>query len=1018
VYLQPIRRTLLAAVLLLSLLGSNIDLASAQTPAAPLLWFRADTGVIATPRGRISRWKDLSGNGYDAVQSTDSLQPSAVFNATLDRRVVRFDGERSYMTLPSVFPVHTSYTLTVVLHINNFLLNNNILSGNQYAHYFGATPTPTMLHNGDFTKRAVSTLSVSGALTVITYSYDDSTKLASISIDGFPAGVTQVDANSDPAIYLGAYQGNALLAGDITELTLYARALTPNQQHAYEASLIARYAIAIPGSYDPPTAGMKWWLRADSGIMLQGNGISRWMDVSGNGYDAWQDSLVAQPTFVPHAQLTVPAVHFDGEYAFMRAPAIFPAHADYTLTFVVRINGFDRNNSIISGTTYAHLFGFTSFLNVLHTNGLSYATSTIGVSPTDFAILTVRYVESTKRASIFVNGQFADSAYVGTTYDSTLYLGSPQEWQSIFGDLAEVLLYPTALSDASRDRTETYLFHKYGIVVPQPPPKPDSTFSRIPKTLQLYARDHSDSALVTISGALRTPGFDSVYVTIERNDQAYARIAEPLEYRNSVAEFSLALRIHAELSEYRVTVGAIAGTRDSVLTVRDSIVCGDAFMINGQSNVIYPGLYDQHEFGRTFGLVFSHNASDTAWYIAHANVSERAPIVGAWGMYLEDRLINTLHVPVCIMNGGVAGSPIQLHQRDSSDPSNLATIYGSLRYRIEHAELANAIKAIFWYQGEANGAPEYYPNFKPLHDSWRLDYPNAKIYEMQIRPACGGETAALRELQRTIPDSLPDVGGVSLMGVVDFGGCHFFYPGYDTIASQLLRRIMHDVYSSPDSVDLVGPNIKAAFYTDSSYTRLALVFDNARSGLLATPDTTLDAAMQTLSHAFFCDDSVYLASHVECKGDTAYLTLAAPYHASTISYVPQYYYNSDYGYDALYEGPWLLNQHGPGAFSFYRFPIGRTTHTGDVRDYSANRTAYFMPNPFHSTSTLHLTLDKAQTVSVELYDELGQLVLKKEYVRDAGTMDITIDRKGLTRGALYCKVHMNGTQQVYPLAVE
>ncbi len=61
-----------------------------------------------------------------------------------------------------------------------------------------------------------------------------------------------------------------------------------------------------------PTANLQLWLRADSGVTLNGSTVSRWADLSGNGHDAVQATASRQPSLVAGRLNGMPVVSFDG----------------------------------------------------------------------------------------------------------------------------------------------------------------------------------------------------------------------------------------------------------------------------------------------------------------------------------------------------------------------------------------------------------------------------------------------------------------------------------------------------------------------------------------------------------------------------------------------------------------------------------------------------------------------------------------------------------------------------------
>jgi hypothetical protein len=986
----------------------------AQIPSGELLWLRADSGISQT-QGMVTRWLDQSGHGNDAIQPTQSAQPSYLTRIANGLPVVRFDGTTSYMIGASVFPVQQDYSLTFVVRINNFGYNNNVVSGNSYAHYLGGTMTPYVLHDDNFATQLASSIPVTASFNVVTYTYLQSSHVVSIYINGLFADSAVMDANIDSTIFLGAFEAQSLLDGDLAEVSLYNRVLSTLDRQQLEEYLLRKYAIILPQAYSAPTPGTMMWLRADTGIVANAGLVSRWSDVTGSGIVAMQDSSSMRPTLLPHDRFTLPAVRFNGA-TFMQTQSIFPTHSDYTLTFLVQINNLAYTNNVISGNSYAHYLGGTPYLSVLHTSFSTLATATIPIIQSDYTIVTITYLESRQRAVIYINGNFADSAFVGTNIDSVLYLGACVKSNFLVGDIAEVLLYPRELSTSDRRTTESYLFKKYGIIAPAPPPPPDTTFTMIPKAEQLYARGSNDSASVEIAGTLKLQGFDSIYVSIAKSGLPWKRVASPLVYIEGSATFDLMPLIHAELSEYLFTVGVKNSSRDTVLETRDSVVCGDAYIIDGQSNCIYGGVNTTYEFGRTFGLNASPHAWDTVWTLSRADVSGGGPDIGAWAMRLQKELMDYTHVPICIMNGAVGGTLIEQHARNTANPTDQTTIYGSLLYRMKKSGLADKAKAIFWYQGESNMITNYYTNWSTMYNNWKSDYTGLeKFYLVQIRPGCAYVNNDLRDLLRTMTDSLPHIQPVSIMGVPGHDGCHFSLPGgYDTIGIQLSRLLERDFYGSIDTNDIVGPNIAKAIYTDSTNLHIAIIFAHAKAGLFATPDTALGVVNATLRGAFFLDDSLYLIDGAKFSGDTAYLTLLVPYRASTVAYIPGSYS----GTSTIYEGPWIKNMRGVGAFSFYHFPISGGQSQSVQSEKAPTFEVLAVPNPFSTRSELRITMIQAESLQVLLYDPLGREVWHDILNARNGLNTLSLDRDGLAAGHYFCKIVGGAGERMIPLVIE
>lgn len=765
-------------------------------------------------------------------------------------------------------------------------------------------------------------------------------------------------------------------------------------------SIAASCIVAMPAFAQIPSNAVMW-LRADSGVVAPQGIVSSWRDAGGRANDAQQPIEAQRPTLLAPATNGRPAVRFNGAQHMVGA-SVFPTASDYTLTFVVRINNFAATNNIVSGTMHAHYLGGNALLKVLH--NANFNTQCVSSIPltTEFNIVTTTYVQSRQRSAIYVNGLFADSSTTDPNLDSTIFLGAFRAANYLNGDIAEVALYDRELSAGDRTSLESYLFDRYAITRPEPPPPPDTTFTIVPAQMQFLARESNDSATVPIAGTIRVSGYDSIYVTIERNGVPWKRVASRLDYVNSSAPFAFAPSINAGLSEYRFTVAIKSALRDSVIAVRDSIVCGDVFLINGQSNSIVGIFADTYEFARTFGKNFSPSKRDTLWSLARADGSGGGPHVGAWGMRLQQLLIESTGVPICVINGGVGGTSIAQHQRVDANPLTLSTIYGSMLYRVRKSGLIDKAKAMLWYQGESNTIDGYYDGFKALYDDWKLDYPSIeKIYVVQIRPGCAaGDHLALRELQRTLSDSLSGIESFSVMGVPGHDGCHYSSVGYDTIGAQLYRLVARDFYRSSDTVDISSPDIEKAFYTSEASDELAMVFSNARNGLALTPDIEIEGAIRFIRNSFFLDDSLNGWQSARASGDTVYLSLGSRSTATTVSYIPGTYYPAT---TVVYEGPWIKNMRGVGAFSFHRFPITqRDPSVGVAIETRKSDGIAAHPNPFTDHTQLAISLTEPGTIELSLFDAYGRRVHNERRSGELGMNLFAIDRGALASGLYIC----------------
>jgi len=233
----------------------------------------------------------------------------------------------------------------------------------------------------------------------------------------------------------------------------------------------------------------------------------------------------------------------------------------------------------------------------------------------------------------------------------------------------------------------------------------------------------------------------------------------------------------------------------------------EVYLIQGQSNAFagIGGNVVLNDKVKSFGTT-STNArvvkSDLNWYNAQGNLAREGGFLGKWGMKMSSDIVNSLDVPLVVLNGAVGGTYIAQHLRDNANPENLNTIYGRLLYRAKKANIANDVRVMFWYQGENDGTEHtsialYKERFKRLYQSWKNDYKNLeKIYMFQVRSGCGNPILIM-EAQREIANEYDDVVLMSTTGTETetlADNCHYTLKGYNELAIRMERLVKDDLY--------------------------------------------------------------------------------------------------------------------------------------------------------------------------------------------------------------------------------
>ncbi len=442
---------------------------------------------------------------------------------------------------------------------------------------------------------------------------------------------------------------------------------------------------------------------------------------------------------------------------------------------------------------------------------------------------------------------------------------------------------------------------------------------KFPHNLQFYPRQANDSAQVPLQGTIAHAGYDSVYVRVFKNAVLMRRFAEALRYGTLSdtirrAPFSLNVSIHAEKALYRFELGVKNTQRDTILTVRDSIVCGDAFVVSGQSNAVFGSEYVAQ--GSEYLRSFSINTGETFWTAPPAT---RHALASA----LMEQVVQYSSVPIALINGGFNGTKIENHYSSSAknDINDPLTLNGQLRTMLEYSGIKSAIKAMIWYQGEANVAAGYTEKFDSLRTMWKANYPALqKIYAVQIRPSsCGQSTQhLLRDAQGRFPTRYADVETLAASAPIPaHDGCHYGNAGYIALGKQLATLLARDFYRSSDTLGISSPRLLKAAWTNASRNEIALTFVT-NDALICGADTSISGKIRSLAQdGFLLDEKPAKAVSVRSEKNVVFVKFADAQQAKTISYIPeQCYAASGDAPCTVYEGPWIATQRGVGALTF------------------------------------------------------------------------------------------------------
>lgn len=364
---------------------------------------------------------------------------------------------------------------------------------------------------------------------------------------------------------------------------------------------------------------------------------------------------------------------------------------------------------------------------------------------------------------------------------------------------------------------------------------------------QLYARDAQNLAEVEVRGWVLDAGWDAVVLRVSTRSQLIDEQVLPLQYATTGAPFASQTTLRAGLRDYLFELALRGGGQEVVVATATSVVAGDVFLVQGQSNAVALDYWKERRANdaqswwvRSFGtqaLGSWQAENDRTWYLAEGQKQRTRGAVGTWALALGRRLVDELGVPVAILNGAVGGTGIVAHQRNDDLPTDTSTIYGRLLTRATNAGLRDQVRAIFWHQGEADGsnAVFYGQRFDRLIADWREDYAGLeRVYVMQTRLGCGVPAdSGIFEAQRALPLRHPELRLMSTSALPGHDGCHYYYAGYAALAEQLAGLVGQDLYGLQLGPAVAPPDALDAQRMNSVGDRVRIEFDAAGVGLVA-----------------------------------------------------------------------------------------------------------------------------------------------------------------------------------------
>ena len=447
---------------------------------------------------------------------------------------------------------------------------------------------------------------------------------------------------------------------------------------------------------------------------------------------------------------------------------------------------------------------------------------------------------------------------------------------------------------------------------------------------QFFARDDNNEGTLYYNGTL-TDSADTVFLKLYAGDKLVKTESQKPKADKS---YAFAVKLKAGLIIYKVEFGTKSGSTEKIQQSATNLVCGDAYIIEGQSNAVgfnYEGTDKRQDLTRTNSpWIRSYGGCGEAaepltggWGNAVVErltptSPDRVHFISVWGMALAKKLVADTQIPVCILNGAVGGTRIDQHMPDHVKTANKERlIYGNLKQRVIAAKLTHGIRGVMWHQGEADqgsdgpdncyGCEMYEKYWLELTAAWKQDYPNLRHYYLfQIWPnACsqGGtrNSDKLRDVQRQLSRLYSSLSVVPTLDIPSGANCHFKTDDYERMGQTMAPPLERDIHGKVFPQPIASADLKKAGYTTAKNDEITLEFDQ--------PVAWFDA----LSSQFYLDGEPGKVASGSVAGNLLKLKLTAPATAKSITYLT----------DKKWDPKTLLyGKNGLAALTFCEVPIG------------------------------------------------------------------------------------------------
>ncbi len=210
------------------------------------------------------------------------------------------------------------------------------------------------------------------------------------------------------------------------------------------------------------TTNQRFWFKADSLALSNGDPVSTWVDSSPSSNNATA-ATTQRPTYRSNGLNSFPAVEFDGSLNWLdlSSPISSATLAASTCFAVIRADAGSPRFALFGGIAGAASFGCDNVNSYKVFVGPDIRESSFGASPTGFYIIAADFNGSASH--YWINGQSAGSDIANTPSQSLSVIGKGAGSSITLFDglIFELILYASVLGSTDRQTVLDYLQTKY-----------------------------------------------------------------------------------------------------------------------------------------------------------------------------------------------------------------------------------------------------------------------------------------------------------------------------------------------------------------------------------------------------------------------------------------------------------------------------------------------------------------------------------------------------------------------------